>query len=128
MDLVAGLSAASTAIGIAKDLREIDRGVDEATYKLKLAELASALADTKLALADAKTKISDLSSEIAKLSEGDICPKCKNGRQKVISFSQHASRSMWQWHKCECDNPDCDYEATRLFDTGAGNYMSKALK
>ena len=58
MDIASGLSAASAAITIAKDLREIDRSVDEATFKLKIAELTEALADTKIALSDARNKIS----------------------------------------------------------------------
>ena len=128
MDLVSGLSAASTALGIVKELRELDRGVDEAEFKLKLAELTSALADTKMSLADANGKISELSAEVDRLSDGNICPMCREGRLKLKSYNQHDSRSMWQWHKCECDNTECSYDATRLFDTGTGSYLSKALR
>lgn len=64
VDIAAGLTIAAQAIGLVKDLREIDRGLDTGEYKAKMAELYSSLADVKMALADAqealKTKDQDL--------------------------------------------------------------------
>lgn len=67
MDIAGGLTAASTAINIVKDLREIDRSVDEATFKLKIAELSSVLADTKISLSEARIEISEKDARIATL-------------------------------------------------------------
>jgi hypothetical protein len=39
MEILTGLTAISQAIGISRELKEIDRGVDEAAFKLKLAGL-----------------------------------------------------------------------------------------
>jgi len=62
-----GLSALGTALGIVKTLREIDRGVQEAEYKLQIANMTSALADAKLALVDAQDTARSQKDEIEKL-------------------------------------------------------------
>ena len=54
MDIVTALSAISQAVTIAKTVREIDKGFDQAEYKAKIADILGLLADTKLALIDAK--------------------------------------------------------------------------
>lgn len=120
MDLLSGLSAASTAIGIAKDLREIDRSVDEAGFKLKLAELTSALADTKLALTDAKEIIARLESELDQAKNGELCPKCRVGRLNVTEIEpnyqfglNHYGVEKWTY---QCDGPDCDFLSVRMHD------------
>lgn len=67
MDLAAGIAIAGQAIGLVKDLREIDRGLDSAEYKAKMAELYSALADVKMALADARDDLKLRDAEIERL-------------------------------------------------------------
>lgn len=105
MDLMAGIGAVTQAIGIAKTLKQVEQAYDEATYKVKIADLIDALTDAKLALAEAKESMSAKEAEIrnlqaafAKLGElieadGDykyfvdengnprgypICPKCEH--------------------------------------------------
>ena len=75
MDVMTGLAAASQALGIAKDLKELDASIGKAEFKLKIAELTEALADTKVALSEAKmslaekdTAISNLEAEIVELN------------------------------------------------------------
>ena len=46
----------SAAIGLAKELVGINKAVDEATWKLKTAELTSALADAKMGVTEQKRK------------------------------------------------------------------------
>lgn len=69
VDIAAGLAMAAQAIGIAKDLREIDKGLDIGEFKAKMAELYGSLADVKMALADAQTALKEKDSEISRLQE-----------------------------------------------------------
>lgn len=62
-----GISAVSTALGIVKTLREIDRGVQEAEFKLQVANVTSALADAKLALVEAQEAARLQKEELEKL-------------------------------------------------------------
>lgn len=62
-----GISALSTAIGIVKTLRDIDRGVQEADYKLKIASATEALADAKMALVEAQDEIKNKEAELERL-------------------------------------------------------------
>lgn len=64
-----GISALSTAIGIVKTLRDIDRGVQEADYKLKIASATEALADAKMALVEANDELKGKDAEIEKLKK-----------------------------------------------------------
>lgn len=125
MDLVSGLSAASTALGIVKDLREIDRSVDEAGFKLKLAELTEALADARIALSDAKGEIAEKNSEIRLLKDalasaklGETCPICNDGNLKVSSVTPHRQLGAVgvQERKLRCDNESCRHTEARLHD------------
>ncbi|WJR67652.1 hypothetical protein QTA58_02485 [Neorhizobium sp. CSC1952] len=67
VDIATGLSMAAQAIGIAKDLREIDKGLDAGEFKAKMAELYSSLADVKMALADAQEELKARNQEIERL-------------------------------------------------------------
>lgn len=114
MDIIGGLTAAKLAIDIATDLRSIDRSVDEATFKLKLAELTIALADAQLALSEAKVKISGLENEIDSIKNGDTCPKCRIGRLLLVKTSLMAMGGLGRFGVEEwyygCDNSVCDFE------------------
>lgn len=120
MDLISGLQAASTAIGIAKDLREIDRGVDEASFKLKLAELNIALADTKTSLAEAKEVVSSLERRLEEAENGEVCPKCRTGRMQLIETRNHTQQGLHLYGvevwKFQCDNDHCEFDQKRLHD------------
>jgi soluble cytochrome b562 len=67
VDIMSALATASQAIKLAQDLRGIDRAIDAAEYKLKIADLTSALSDIKLALTDAKEDLATKDAEINKL-------------------------------------------------------------
>lgn len=67
MDITAAMTIAGQAIGLVKDLREIDKGLDSAEYKAKMAELYSALADVKMALSDAQMALREKDQEINEL-------------------------------------------------------------
>jgi hypothetical protein len=122
MDVIGGLTSAKLALDLAKDLREIDRSVDEAAYKLKLADLTSALADTQLALADAKIRISDLEAELADRAKGMLCPICRSGRLQVDRTEPSMAGDI-EFHYSSCDNPKCDYSTTRRYDQSIGQYI-----
>ncbi|SHH29941.1 hypothetical protein [Cognatishimia maritima] len=120
MDIMSGLSAASTAIGIAKDLREIDRSVDEASYKLKIAELVSLLADAKLSLSEAKQQVASLEEEILNLTSGHLCPMCRSARLKLVKTEEFerypiAQLGVENWfYECEAEN--CEFEKREIHD------------
>jgi hypothetical protein len=124
MDVIGGLTAAKLALDLAKDLREIDKSVDEATFKMKLAELMSALADTQVAFAQAKTKISDLEQQLAVATQGSVCPKCLRGRLKVVLVEKHDFAPGIEFHTTSCDESDCDYSNQRTFDANVGQYQA----
>ncbi len=128
MDIIGGLTAVKLALDLTKDLRDIDRSIDEAGFKLKLAELTSALADTQVALADAKIKLSDLQEKLAGERKGIVCPICKNGRLQVTDVGHHHARPNLQWHTSTCSSEDCAYQNNRLFDTGANRYRESGEK
>ncbi|MDH0114062.1 hypothetical protein N7379_06190 [Rhizobium pusense] len=67
MDIAGSLSAVSSALGLVKELREIDVQFDKAEMKLKIAELTSALSDAKLGLVDVAEELKKKEAEIARL-------------------------------------------------------------
>ncbi|WP_187430277.1 hypothetical protein ROLI_007780 [Roseobacter fucihabitans] len=125
MNVVEGLTAASLALGLVKDLRDIDRSVDEAEYKLKIAEIIKALADAKIALSDAKMKISNLENTLAGKSHGDICPICKSGRLLVLNVERHEIYPGIEFHISKCSDETCMYSNERTFDANIGEYKGQ---
>jgi DNA repair exonuclease SbcCD ATPase subunit len=69
VDMMTALATASQAVRLAQDLRGIDKAVDEAEFKLKVADLTVALSDLKLALAQAREELSAKDMEIAGLKK-----------------------------------------------------------
>ncbi len=67
VDIMTALATAGQAIKLANDLRGIDKAMDAAEFKLKIADLTVALSDIKIALADAKEELSSKQSEIDSL-------------------------------------------------------------
>lgn len=125
MDISAGLVALVHAVGIAKDLRDIERGVDEASFKLKLAELIEALAESKIALSEAKQglrdrdeRIVELERSLAAATSGEGCPICGKGRLKVTAVRAHPTfgEAGIQERDLQCSNPDCHHRERRMFD------------
>jgi hypothetical protein len=52
VDIMTALATASQAIKLANDLRGIDKAMDAAEFKLKIADLTLALSDIKMALSE----------------------------------------------------------------------------
>ena len=127
MDVIGGLTAAKLALDLVKDLRDIDKSVDEATFKLKLAELTSALADTKVAFSDAKIELQERAETIQGLKKqleiatnGETCPKCLTGRLKLGSTQAYPYNGLnaygveqWQFN---CSEETCEFQMKRLHD------------
>lgn len=69
MDVSTALTAVSAAIKFAKDLSEIQGHIDQATLKLKVAELTAALADAKMAIVETGNEIQNLEQKISGLEK-----------------------------------------------------------
>lgn len=68
MDVVAIISTVSAALGLAKEIREIDAQFDKAELKLKIADLTISLSDAKLGLLDVAEQMREKDAEISRLS------------------------------------------------------------
>lgn len=126
-EIVTGLAAANQATQLLKELREIDKSVDEADFRLKIAELMGALADTKVALSEANLNLNEKDLIIQNLTEqldaamtGDICLKCKSGRLKLIKTRKMSNGGLGRYgveeHVFRCEEVTCDFETTRVHD------------
>ncbi|MCX7286021.1 MAG: hypothetical protein NTW20_00250 [Rhodobacterales bacterium] len=126
-EIVSGLAAANQAAQLLKELREIDRSVDEAAFKLKIAEITEALADAKIALSQARVDLSEKDNEISRLMSeleisrsGELCPKCRTGRMTLTKSSRMAMGGLGAYGVEEryyvCRNEDCDYETKLVHD------------
>lgn len=67
MDIAGSLSAVTAALGLVKELRDIDAQFDKAELKLKIADLTSALSDAKLGLVDISQELKAKEDEISRL-------------------------------------------------------------
>jgi ribosomal protein L29 len=126
-EILTGLSAANQAVSLVKELREIDRTVDDASFKLKLAELSEALADTRVALSEAKTALSEKDQEIseirrilAEVEYGETCKICWSGTLQVIDVKPHPIRraelmGVQDW-MLQCDNQECQHGEKKIHD------------
>jgi len=130
MDIIGGLSAVTQALGIAKTLNEVDRSLDTANFRMKLADLETSLASAKLALIDAREESLEKDKEIQRLkdnflarqdlvigeggykyilnSSGEregfpICPKCENLDGRIIRLVRNVKVDS-----CKC--PACSTE------------------
>ncbi len=69
MDIAGTIGAVASALTVVKELRDIDAQLDQATLKLKVPELTSALADAKLGLSEVSEQIRDKDRQIAGLKK-----------------------------------------------------------
>ncbi|MDX8436593.1 hypothetical protein RFN25_24515 [Mesorhizobium abyssinicae] len=122
MDIMTALATVSQSIKIAKDLRDLERDLDSASYKAKMAELYTHLADIKMALSDAKEALHDKDREVQKLKDqvdalrtGDICPICQMGRLKTTAVKEHPTFGVMghQEHTLTCQNAGCGHSEKR---------------
>ncbi|EAT09557.1 hypothetical protein NYF14_00790 [Sphingobium sp. 10 DY56-G10] len=150
MDIVSGIGAVTSALGIAKTLRGIEKTYDEATYKAQVADLINALTDAKLAMADAKESLAEKDKEIerlrasfeskARLVPGDggysyltdenanpvgypVCPKCEQVNGRIIQTKEHENSG-----KARC--PACSevYTPVVCYLPQGGGFVTKQHK
>lgn len=69
MDVAAAIGAVTAALGLVKELREIDSQLDKAELRLKIADLTGALSDAKLGLIDVAEQLRAKDDEISRLKE-----------------------------------------------------------
>jgi hypothetical protein len=69
VDVMTALATVSQAIKLTQDLRGIDKAIDAAEYKLKIADLTNALSDIRIALTDAKDELASKDAELARLTK-----------------------------------------------------------
>ena len=67
MDIMTGLSAISKTLEVTKELRNIDKEMDLAELKLRIADLTDGLLEAKQALIDAQERERELRAEIEEL-------------------------------------------------------------
>ncbi|GGA50908.1 hypothetical protein GCM10011385_00180 [Nitratireductor aestuarii] len=69
MDIAGSIAAVSSALTIVKEIKEIDAQLDQASLKLKIAELTEALAEAKLGLVDVLEDLRMKDQEISRLND-----------------------------------------------------------
>lgn len=116
-----GLQALKTATGIVKSLREVDRSLETAEYKMRLADLMEALSEAKTRLIDAQEVNNELRDRIKELEtirdlrteiilennvyfpvneevsgygKGPWCSKCFETTAKLISLHHKVSSAV----------------------------------
>ncbi len=127
MDIMGALAVAGNAVKLAKDLRDLERDLDSASFKAKMAELYGNLADIKMALSDAKEELHEkegevkkLKAEIAALKAGETCPLCQAGNMKTTAIRKDPIFGPMghQEHTLTCQNSDCGHTETRKIVPG----------
>lgn len=93
MDIVAGIAAATEALKLTKELRNIDKEIDKAELKLRLIELADKLLEAKEALQDAKEERLQLRQKITELETAAIeKSKRQDDEGKLFDLDEHGRR------------------------------------
>ncbi|WP_426289053.1 hypothetical protein ACN9MC_04870 [Ensifer adhaerens] len=69
MDIAGAIAGVTAALGLVKELRDINAQLDQAELKLKIADLTTALSDAKLGLVDVAQSLRDKDTEIADLKK-----------------------------------------------------------
>jgi hypothetical protein len=135
VDIMGALATASQAIKLVQDLRGIDRAMDAAEYKLKIADLTDALSNIKLALTDAKEDLASKDAEIDKLKkqfqrradtveyQGFKYDKGKDGKPRGVAYCsvcEQKSGLLFHLNRVEgnhiCPNCKSNFGRTNLFD------------
>lgn len=69
MDFIGAIAAATKAYEGIKLLKDLEKNFDEASFKLRIAEITSNLADLKMALSEAKSEAAEKDAEISRLKK-----------------------------------------------------------
>lgn len=69
MDAASVLTTITGAINLVRELRFADKAIDEAAWKLKVADLTSALADAKLGVTELRDELEARDNEITRLTK-----------------------------------------------------------
>jgi hypothetical protein len=128
VDIVTGIAAATEALKLTKELRDIDRQIDKAELKLRLIDLVDRLLEAKEALQDAKEdrralldKISELEHTLARkprlrdesgrlyeIDEGGnavgnpYCNLCLVRENKLYRLIHHrATEHIYAFYRCQ---------------------------
>ncbi|MGR9078126.1 hypothetical protein [Rhizobium leguminosarum] len=134
VDIAGALAILGQAIGIAKDLREIDRGLDAGEFKARMADLYGSLADVKMALADAQEElkakdkaISELRGNFEKRAEmvernGFKYEKAADGEPQGLPFCPRCEQNLGRFYRLAQTNgprgtvkcPECKSDYTHV--------------
>lgn len=150
MDIMAGITAASQGLKIAKALRGIEKNYDDATYRAQMAELIESLTDAKLAMAEAKEGLVERDNEIKRLKAnfeaksalvkadggydylaGDegkavgypVCPKCNEVDGRISQTKEHENSG-----KSRCPACSSIYHPVVCYLPSGSGYETKQAK
>ncbi|MCV3766465.1 hypothetical protein [Rhizobium sp. TRM95796] len=122
MDFVGIMTIAGQTLGIIKDLRDVERDFDAASYKSQMTELYNNVSELRMALTDAREElhakgreIEELKSRIASMQSGEQCAICEEGRLKVTASVAHPHFGMLghQLRTVTCTN--CGHKEERHY-------------
>ncbi|MFP3542738.1 hypothetical protein SB748_04570 [Rhizobium sp. SIMBA_035] len=111
VDIAAALGFLGQAIGIAKDLREIDKGFDAGEFKARMADLYGSLAEVKMALADAQEELRAKDKAIAELrgnfeKKADLIErngykyeKGRDGQPQGLPFCPRCEQNLGRYYR-----------------------------
>ncbi|MCP4494493.1 MAG: hypothetical protein GY820_45420 [Gammaproteobacteria bacterium] len=129
--IATALSSIKTATEIAKYIKDGEKSLEQAEYKLKVAELVGALADAKIEIAGIQDVILEKDREIEKLEgklvlkqvmvwerpyywkeenqgrDGPFCQQCYDNEGKVIRLQ--GSDGVWTCRTCNVTVTDSSY-------------------
>jgi rubrerythrin len=114
-DIMTALATASQAIKLANDLRGIDKAMDAAEFKLKIADLTMALSDIKLALTDARDEIYSKNEDI-KVLEATLARTAEMVEEKGYKYQKSTAGKPTGHAFC----PVCEQKEGYLFNLASG--------
>ena len=115
VDIMTALATASQAIKLANDLRGIDKAMDAAEFKLKIADLTVALSDIKLALTDARDELHSKNEEI-KILENTIARVAETVEVNGYKYQKNEDDKPKGHAFC----PVCEQKEGYLFNLASG--------
>ncbi len=136
MDIPGAVATLATAVGVVKDLREIDSGLDKAEMKARLAEVISSLADVKMALVEVQEDARAKDTEIGRL-KASFAIKAETIKFEgfsMLTFEDGTPRGMPFCPRCEtmdgtlihlvaARGNDCQCPQCKAMYTGVPRYL-----